>query len=193
MMTSVCLVQNNEPFDEAVFQFLLKFSPPEKQQRILRQRIKQNAVNMAIGGALARYMLWKKFGITPDAKIAYGEFGKPYLPDYPEAHFNISHSGQFVVCAVCDSPVGVDVQEITPYRTDIATKVCSNTELAQIEATTNQAAGFTKIWTMKEATAKVKGLGFGNDLTFKDVSNSEIYSIHIGNIFISISRLMKAE
>lgn len=187
MTVSVCLVQNNKPFDETVFQFLLKFSPPEKQQRILRQRIKQNAVSMAVGGALARYMLWKKFGITPDAKIAYGEFGKPYLPDYPDAHFNISHSGQFVVCAVYDRPIGVDVQEIIPYRPDIAAKICSNTELAQIEASTDQSTEFTRIWTRKEATAKVKGLGIWAAVSSIAIPSSEIYSMHIENIFITIS------
>lgn len=187
MALKVFLVQNKIPLNEAIFQFLLQFSPLEKQQRILRQRIMQSAVNMVVGGALARYMLWKEWGIEPDARITCGKFGKPYLPDHPNAYFNISHSGRFVVCAVCNTPIGVDVQEIIPYQPDVAMKVCSNTELAQIEAAENRSAEFTKIWTRKEAAVKRSGLGIGGDLLSRISSSHEIYSIHIENFFISIA------
>lgn len=181
------MIQNRISLNEETFQFLLQFSPLEKQQRILRQRIVQNALNMVVGGALARYMLWKEWEIKPDARIACEKFGKPYLPDHPNAHFNISHSGQFVVCAVCNTPIGIDVQEIIPYRPDIAKKVCNNTELVQIEAAENRSVEFTKIWTRKEAAVKKSGLGIGCDLSFEILSSQEIHSIHIENIFISIA------
>ncbi|MCH5348880.1 MAG: 4'-phosphopantetheinyl transferase superfamily protein [Oscillospiraceae bacterium] len=169
MIPAVSIVHNKTPIDDITFRFLLQFSPPEKQQRILRQRVKQNADSMVSGGALARYMLWKEFCIPWDAHIAYGEFGKPYLSDYPDVHFNISHSGQYVVCAVCNRPVGVDVQEIAPYQPDVAAKVCSNVELSQIEASGNQAAEFTKAWTIKEAYLKMLGLGLGHELQAMEV------------------------
>lgn len=169
MMPAVSIIHNVKPISELTFQFLLRFSPPEKQQRILCQRIKQNADTMVIGGALARYMLWKEFCIPWDAHIAYGEFGKPYLSDYPDAHFNISHSGQYVACVVCNRPVGVDVQEITPYHPDVAAKVCSNVELTQIEASGNQAAEFIKIWTIKEAYLKMLGSGLGHGLQAAEI------------------------
>lgn len=41
------------------------------------------------------------------------ENGKPYLPDYPDFHYNISHSGGIVVCAISNSPVGIDIQQIS--------------------------------------------------------------------------------
>lgn len=157
----VCFLKVETPIDHPTLQFLLKFSPPEKKQRILRQRVKQNADTMTVGGALARYMLWKNFHIPPDAQIAYGEFGKPYLLDYPEVHFNISHSGQFVACAVADRPVGVDVQMIAEYRSNAAGRVCSEVELAEIVASGNPTAEFTKLWTRKEAYIKWTGESIG--------------------------------
>lgn len=187
MMPAVSIIHNEEPINEQTFQFLLRFSPPEKQQRILRQKIKQNADNMVIGGALARHMLWNEFHIPLGSCIAYGEFGKPYLSDYPEVHFNISHSGQYVACAVCNRPIGVDVQIITPYHPDVAMKVCSNLELAQINASSNHAEEFTKIWTKKEAYAKQLGFGISNNLNYNSFSSHGIISKYIGDAILSIS------
>ena len=183
----MCLVKNEIPINQEAFQFLLQFSPPDKQQRILRQRVKQNADNMVIGGALARYMLWTELGIPFDAHISYGEFGKPYLSDYQEVHFNISHSGQFIACAVSNRLVGVDVQMITPYQPDIAAKVCDKAELIQIEASTDPAAEFTKIWTRKEAVAKVFGWGIQKIATSVPYFPYEITSVHINGAFLSVS------
>lgn len=186
-MPAVSIIHNVKPISEQTFQFLLRFSPPEKQQRILCQRIKQNADTMVIGGALARYMLWKEFCIPWDAHIAYGEFGKPCLSDYPDVHFNISHSGRYVACVVCNKSVGVDVQEITSYRPDVATKVCSNVELTQIEASGNQAAEFTKIWTIKEAYLKMLGLGIGHGLQAPEIPlYMNVQTKKIQEAFVSI-------
>jgi len=187
MTPIVCLIQNKTPINPAAFQFLLQFSPPGKQQRILRQRIKQNADSMVIGGALARYMLWKEFRVPVDAQIGYGEFGKPYLLDYPRLHFNISHSGQFVVCAVCNEPVGIDVQQIITYRTEVAERVCNNTELAQIRTCSVPDEEFTKIWVEKEAYLKMFGLGLGNGVNNIGVpSYLSSWTIKYQNTFISI-------
>lgn len=187
MIPVIYIVQNKAPIDSKTFQFLLQFSPPEKRRRILCQRIKQNADNMAVGGALVRHMLWEEFRIPANASMSYGEFGKPYLTDYPEVHFSISHSGKFVACAVCDQPVGVDIQEITAYRPKIAMKVCTRNVLEQIESSVDPAAEFTKIWTMKEAKVKAMGLGIWShlqdDLLFM---GGGIMFRRIGSIFLSI-------
>lgn len=164
MIPVVSIIHNKTPIDKTTFRFLLQFSPPEKQQRILRQRVKQNADTMVIGGALARYMLWKDFRILWDAHIACGELGKPYLSDYPDVHFNISHSGQYVACAVHDSPVGVDIQMIARYRPDIAKRVCTPAEIIQIETHDNPNTEFTKIWTQKEAYLKMLGCGLSKNM-----------------------------
>lgn len=187
MTLAVYIVQNKVSIDSKTFQFLLQFSPPEKRQRILSQRIKQNADNMVVGGALVRHMLWEKFRIPANASISYGEFGKPYLTDYSETHFSISHSGSFVACAVCDRPVGVDIQEIIAYQYDIAAKVCTHKELQQIEASVDSAAEFTKIWAMKEAKVKAMGSGIWKNLQDDSFLIGRIISRRIGVTFLSIS------
>ena len=98
MAPEIYLVKVNSQIDEKTFQYLLKFVQTEKQERILKQRIKQNADDMLIGEILAKALIKKIFEI-PIAKqnFLYGEHGKPYLKDFPNIHFNISHSGEYVV------------------------------------------------------------------------------------------------
>lgn len=183
----VYLLKVQPSLDCSALQFLLQFSPLEKRQRIMRQQIKQCIDNMTVGGALARYVLWREFGIPANARIAYGEFGKPYLPDYSEVYFNISHSGQFVACAVCSKPVGIDVQEIAPYLPNVAARVCSKAELVQIENSGDKAAEFTKIWTRKEAYLKMLGVGIGVGLQAMVIPTQlSVQTKRYQNIFISI-------
>jgi len=165
MTPVVCMVKNEKTIDGTTFRFLLQFAPQERQKRILCQRVKQNADNMLVGAALARHMIWKRFQIPLSQQhIAYGPYGKPYLRDYSNIHFNISHSGQYVACAVANRPVGIDVQVIEEYRPDVATKVCTGKELARIEASDDPDAEFTKLWTRKEAYLKMLGYGIAGGM-----------------------------
>lgn len=160
MTPVICLAKNENPISDADFHFLLQFAPPEKQERILRQRAKQNADNMLLGAALARHMIWETFHLPLSRQhIAYGPHGKPYLRDCPNVHFNFSHSGQYVAFAVADRPVGIDVQVIGAYRPEVAVRVCSDEELARIGASDDPTAEFTKLWTRKEAYLKMLGCG----------------------------------
>lgn len=182
----VCLVKVRTPLDDRTVNFLIPFSPPEKQHRILRQRIKRTADSMVVGGALVRHMLWEQFSILPDIKIGYGKFGKPYLPDYSYVHFNISHSGQYVACAVCDRPVGIDIQVIGPYYPDVARRVYSPGELEQIRNSADPASEFTKLWTKKEAYLKMLGCGLITDIKTTACSTaSQMKTLKYENTYLS--------
>lgn len=164
MIPVIRMVKVPAPLDHETVQTLMSLAPAEKQIRIRRQRVRQNADNMLVGAALARYLLWQEFRIPYTAKIAYGPHGKPYLADYPDIHFNISHSGQYVVCAVCDRPVGIDIQEMVPYRPEVAASVCNLTEMAQLNVSAEREREFAQIWEKKEAFVKLTGDGIAGEL-----------------------------
>lgn len=188
MTPAVYVMRNDQPIDTATFQFLIRFVPEEKRERILRQRVKQNADNMLVGAVLAKYMLLKYFQI-PFSKqhISYGRYGKPYLRDYSNAYFNISHSGQFVACAVSDCPIGVDIQEIASYHRDMAKRVFSPEEISQIESSPDRSAEFTRLWTQKEAYLKMLGIGFSDSLDKAALlKQSKMQTARYVDTFISI-------
>lgn len=185
----VYVIRNSQPIDKATFRYLMQFVSEERKARILRQRVKQNAYNMLVGAVLAKYMLLKFFRIPFSAQhIAYGRYGKPYLRDYPNVQFNISHSGQFVACAVSDRPIGVDIQEIVPYHRDVAKRVFSPEKLLQIESGPDPSVEFTKLWTQKEAYLKMLGIGLFDSLHKVTLSKQSIaQTVRYMNTFISSS------
>lgn len=188
MTPEIYLVKSNRPIDENIFQCVLKFAQTEKQERILKQKIKQNADNMLIGEILAKTIIKKTFGIDiAKQEFAYTEYGKPYLINYPDVHFNISHSVEYVVCAVSDKPVGIDIQKIGEYNSDVAKRVCNEKELVQIENSLDKASEFTKLWTQKEAVLKMYGTGIASGDIKNCLNNHNVQSERIEDYWLSVS------
>ncbi|MDD5228007.1 MAG: 4'-phosphopantetheinyl transferase superfamily protein [Methylococcales bacterium] len=98
-----------------------------------------------------------------DFIIERGEFGKPYLRDFQELHFNVSHSGEKLLIAISNSPVGIDIERIKPRKSlDSLVKKCfalseQNYWFALSE--NEKLTVFYDFWTRKEAV--VKGIGRG--------------------------------
>ena len=182
------IIKNQKKIEENLFDYLLSFVSLEKQERILKQKIKQNADNMLIGEILAKTVIKKTFGIDiAKQKFAYLEYGKPYLPNYPDVHFNISHSGEYVACAVSDKPVGVDIQKIGECNSDVAERVCNEKELEQIENSSDKASEFTKLWTQKEAVLKMYGTGIASGDIKNCLNNHNVQSERIEDYWVSVT------
>lgn len=188
MTPEIYLVKVNSLIDENTFQYLLGFVQIEKQKRILKQKIKQNADNMLVGEILAKVVIKMTFGIDiKKQNFTHTEHGKPYLLNYPDVHFNISHSGEYVACAASDEPVGVDIQKIGEYNCDVAKRVCNEKELVQIENSVDKASDFTKLWTQKEAVLKMYGAGIANGDIKDSLNNQNIDSQKIDDYWLSIN------
>lgn len=91
--------------------------------------------------------------------IARTAFGKPYFPDSPY-HFSISHTPRHAFCVVSDRPVGLDAEELD-RRVDprLAEKILSPGEYRQYLLAGDPNLALLKFWVLKEAAAKLSGLG----------------------------------
>lgn len=107
------------------------------------------------GELLVRYMIANK-----DIVLDVDSNGKPYCKNFPEIHFNISHSGDWVICAICDSPIGVDIEKIGHADLQIAKRFFTEYEYRQLlNQETNRSELFYKLWTLKESYMKYTGKG----------------------------------
>jgi 4'-phosphopantetheinyl transferase len=106
-------------------------------------------------------MLRKALG-REDYRLEYGENGKPYLTDGEGVHFNLSHSGRWVVIAYGATPVGVDVQELRANGLEvIARRFFTADERTYAQ---RDAESFFRIWTGKESYIKYLGAGLKTPL-----------------------------
>ena len=102
-------------------------------------------------------------------RFGQGEHGKPYLPDYPQVHFNLSHSGNRVMCAVSAHACGCDVEQISHKKKQIDMVIRCLAESEQRLAAVS-AVHFYRIWTLKESILKLSGEGIVIPLNSFEVS-----------------------
>ena len=96
------------------------------------------------------------------AEVTQNQYGKPILAD-TEIHFNLSHSGERVICALSDRPIGADIQRVEAEpRLKLARRFFQPDEVAYIRSwpdLAQQAAAFCRLWALKESALKFTGLG----------------------------------
>lgn len=117
---------------------------------------------LSIGVELLLFNALSDLGIT-EYEVIEGVNGKPFLKGR-DVCFNLSHSGNRVMCSVAPEDVGCDVEEVKPIDVDIARMNFTDEEYSIIA---DAPAGlkydsFYRFWTLKESF--LKALGAGMDL-----------------------------
>lgn len=133
--------------------------------RLLRVRkfLKQeDAYRSVMGELLVRSILNDKYGL-PNKEIIFSTTttGKPILAGRVSQAFSISHSGMWVLCAISDRPVGVDLEKIVERNVDFAKQYFAPHEIDTLFSLTvsDQLNCFYTLWTAKESFLKAKGTG----------------------------------
>ena len=122
-----------------------------------------------------RTLLSHYTGLSPAAVvIARGEHGKPYLANAEQgAQFSISHSGDWMVCAIAMGvSLGVDI-ELHDQRREVmplAHRFFSEGEYRHLLAMDADAGRrrFYDLWTLREARVKALGSTLGKELESAD-------------------------
>ncbi len=110
-------------------------------------------------GRLLLKKLWQENMGGELPEIAIADRGKPYFVDCPW-HFSISHTKRRVFCALAEVTVGIDAEEIDRnIDLRLADKILSPGEKAQFDAAEDQRLALLRFWVLKEAAAKLSGVG----------------------------------
>jgi 4'-phosphopantetheinyl transferase len=128
-----------------------------------------------LGGLLVKSVAISKFGFSrTETSLAYGENSKPFFNLRSSLHFNVSHSGQWVVAAFSDKPVGIDVEKIRDVNLQIAHRFFSPEEISFLMRTPGQRrkSCFFDFWTLKESYLKAIGTGLTRPLSSFTISYS---------------------
>ena len=168
-MLEIVSIETDSGLSDDTFSILSNFISNEKREKITRLRRRQDAVNTLLGEIVVRHTICAGTGLANDEiEILNDKYGKPYIANMaitPGLYFNISHSGDLLVCAVSDAPVGVDIELIRAAYPDITKRVFRDDEYDFVMSGPDMpGAAFFQIWTMKESYVKWEGSGLSTPL-----------------------------
>jgi len=149
------------PLTDDVYASWLALMPREFMQRLCRMHHRHDAQASLIGRLLLLYGLRElDHGHLMLSEIKYTYWGRPYLTS-TQIDFNISHSGEYVVCAIGpEGRIGVDIEQMKPINPEDFTPVFSSEEIDSFgRHPEGSLAGFYELWTQKEALVKAEGSG----------------------------------
>ena len=128
--------------------------------------------------------LKKALGRRAFCDVVRDEHGKPRFEKNIGIDFNISHSGSLSLAAVCDGEgnrIGVDIELVREERLDsllrIAERYFDESEKERFCKSKN-VLEFYRLWTAKEAHAKLLGVGLSKALGEKKEPSGEIFTSH---------------
>ncbi len=164
-MIEVYAIKVPSTLDKGTYEQLLGCATPAKRTKIRRFICEEDRLSSLFADLLIRSIIMKKTGLKNE-EIDFGKnaFGKPFLMGRDDFHFNLSHSGVWVVAAVDSQPVGVDVEKISDIDLGIADSFFSEDEHKDLMGQNNKQDYFFKLWSLKESYIKIIGKGLSQPL-----------------------------
>ncbi|MFN8135856.1 MAG: 4'-phosphopantetheinyl transferase superfamily protein [Bacteroidales bacterium] len=146
---------------------LLQYLPEAGRKRVSNRQNLTSKLHTVAGELLARYSVGQYLGhAKPEIELEFGEKGKPRIANLINVHFNISHSGNYVVCAVSGQELGIDVERVRKVNLRIAERFFSQPEIDDLMALEEdeRMQYFITLWTIKESYLKAIGRGLTQHL-----------------------------
>ncbi len=159
---------------KASFDQLLQSIPIHLQDKILKFRNWQDAERSLAGKIMLmrglRHIGRNEYSLND---LKYSEFQKPFFDE--SIHFNISHSGNYIICAISEiNQIGVDVEELNEIPMDDFTNLFDNREWEEVISAENKFRAFYTLWTKKEAFLKLIGCGLNQPLNEVAILNNRL-------------------
>ena len=144
-----CLLPE-EPIPETVIERLPDWRR-ERTERMKHPGAKKES--LCAGLLFARVMALH--GVEPNSRVELLPAGKPVFAGNGGVYFSLSHSGEYVLMAISDRPVGTDVQRCRKVSLSIARRFHPSEQawLNELPESERQ-AGLFRMWVRKEAWVK---------------------------------------
>jgi len=144
---------------EDIYKNYLIFLPESlRDQHFRYKRWQDRTANL-----LSKILLIKglqKFGLDYNSLelLNYNQYGRPHLSG--NIDFNISHSGDFIVCALGENiRLGIDIEEIKPVDFTDFEYMMTAGQWEMIKNSPNPLKEFFNFWAIKESIIKADGRG----------------------------------
>lgn len=117
----------------------------------------ESARRQRLGAGLLLQQVFRMHGIESDV-LQFEDGGKPIVDGLS---FNLSHSGNLVLCAVGSQDVGCDVEKLREAPKKVGSRFFTEQEQDYLNTLDDEEydRAFFQIWTMKESYVKMTGEG----------------------------------
>jgi len=157
-MILVLHAQIGERLPRRDWERMLEKMPPPVRTRIGRYRRWEDRQAVLFGKRLLAEGLKRMAYPAHLEDLVWDASGRPFLGGGMD--FNISHSGEYVVCALCrEGRVGIDIEKLRPIDVADFQDQMTPGQWEAIMASERRAETFFSLWTQKEAVIKADGLG----------------------------------
>lgn len=187
-MLNVYAVNVNQDMNRLMYNHFMTFLSEDKRERINKYHKIDDAKRTLMADILVRTIICANLEIkNKDIYFDKNQYGKPFLRHFKDFHFNVSHSGQWVICAAHHLPVGIDVEHIKPVDFDIAKRFFTEDEYSDLlnMDSSLRLPYFYELWTLKESYIKAVGKGLSIPL------DSFSFKIHDCNIVLKTNNVLK--
>ena len=143
-----------------------------------------------VGRAMLRILLGKYLNVEADKlRFGFDKNKKPTLKDNEKSviNFNLSHSGEYLLIAISDNSIGIDIEqyEYDSRLNQTMQLIFSDSEILFINKQASPSKIFYKLWTRKEALLKANSSGLSNMIKYIPCLN--------GNYFTDYSHIISFE
>jgi 4'-phosphopantetheinyl transferase len=124
-------------------------------------------------------------------ELTRSETGKPFIKN-SHWHFNISHSGDYVVCAISDeSEIGIDIQIYKNLNINAYQRHFTESEWQQLTDAPDSSKAFCQLWSQKESIMKADGRGLDIPLRTIEVKGKKPFRLDKKLWFLSPIKIDK--
>ena len=158
------LTDTNFIISEEVFTKYYSKITTQRQQKVMACRMEADKKRVLAASLLLKYMCDENEIKTPVYEKNHQ--GKPYITgEDRKIFFNLSHSGEYAVCAYGKQEVGVDIQERRVTSEAMVGRFLNHMEMEDLpEDLTERITIVNRLWCIKESFVKLIGLGLSYDM-----------------------------
>lgn len=162
-------------FPEYLLESLMDYAS-EKKEKLNRYHRKEDRIRGLLGELLIHKIISEVLNIPhSNLKFMTNAYGKPFVNEC-ELEFNLSHSGDWVVCAFDQNPVGIDIEKIDTINLELAHRFFTQEEYNYIMRgydERQQRKRFYLVWSAKESVMKAVGKGLSIPLNSFNVMSGD--------------------
>lgn len=159
-MTTLFFLKIDQAINSVLFNKFMSLVTLEKQQHVKAFKFDIDKKLSLYSELILRHAICEKWNIKNSEMIFYkNTYDKPFLKNYPQIQFNISHTINALGVAISNKPIGIDIEKVKKedYELKIANKFFTNNEYRFIEKSKNNTyRRFYEIWTKKESYPRLK-------------------------------------